>query len=192
MGVPSITGRSAALAAQKAQRTTSSSPLRVVCVTYRAGGAWNVQGPPPGRHWDEIPELKQQWEQWQAQGYKHIGLDKAVRKQLSRWGVPVVQATDISASVESSMTGDLAVSTPKTVMKETLFLLCAGLKVAVFTTMAAADAGLVPVDREVVAFGCTEQGLDTAVVIKPSSTRTPPSTRATAWRSVRSSASRGL
>lgn len=166
--VPSITGRSAALAAQRAQRATSSSPLRVVCVTYRAGGAWNVQGPPPGRHWHEIPELKQQWDHWQAQGYKHIGLDEAVRKQLSRWGVPVVQATDISASVESSMTGDLAVSTPKTVMKETLFLLCAGLKVAVFTTMAAADAGLVPVDREVVAFGGTEQGLDTAVVIKPS------------------------
>ena len=52
-------------------------------------------------------------------------------------------------------------------MKETLYLLCTGVKVALFTTLSAADAGAIPNDKEVVAFGGLEQGLDTATVLSP-------------------------
>lgn len=165
--VPSITGYSALLTAQKVRNIAEIS-LQVVCVTYRAGGAWNLEKEPPGRHWQEIPELRQKWAEWQQKGLKRVTFDKGIETQLREWGIPIVQTTDLSAGIESSITYDLGVSTPKTIMKETLFLFCPGLKVAVFTTMTAADAGAIPVDREVVALGGTEQGLDTAVVIKPS------------------------
>ncbi|KYH36778.1 MAG: hypothetical protein AYL29_011490 [Candidatus Bathyarchaeota archaeon B24] len=35
----------------------------------------------------------------------------------------------------------------------------------------AADAGLIPVDREVIAIAGTEEGADTAIVVKPSYSR---------------------
>lgn len=166
--VPSITGHSALLTAQSVRHLEIRPPLQVVCVTYRAGGAWNVQKAPPGRHWQEIPELKQRWAEWQQKGVTRVTFDEEIRTQLREWGVPIIQATDLAAGIESSISSDLGVSTPKTIMKETLFLFCPGLKVAVFTTMTAADAGAIPVDKEVIAFGGTEQGLDTAAVIKPS------------------------
>lgn len=143
--------------------------IRLVCVTFRAGGAWDVsEGPPDMLHWREIPELRARWEEWESRGLKTVTFDSTIRKKLQELGVPVIQTTDIGYDIDTSLAKHLRVSTPKTVMKETLFLMCPGLKVAVFTTLTAADSGEVPVDGEVVAFGGIEQGLDTAVVIKPS------------------------
>jgi hypothetical protein len=41
-----------------------------------------------------------------------------------------------------------------------------GLKVAVEVAVMAADAGLIPTDREVIAVGGTGRGADTAIVLK--------------------------
>lgn len=65
------------------------------------------------------------------------------------------------------MANHLDVNTPKKVMKETLYLLSPGVKVSVFSTLSAADAGKLTMDKEVVAFGGLEQGLDTGTVINP-------------------------
>lgn len=65
------------------------------------------------------------------------------------------------------MANHLGVSTPKKVMKETLYLISPGVKVSVFITLSAADTGELPMDKEVVAFGGLEQGLDTGAVINP-------------------------
>jgi len=166
--VPSITGYSALLAAEKVHELATNSRLQVICVTFRAGGTWNVEKPPPGKHWQEIPELRQRWEEWQRKGLKRVVFDEEIKARLAEYRIPVVQATDLAADIESSMASDLGVNSPKTIMKETLFLICPGLKVAVFTTMTAADSGAIPVEQEVVSFGGTEQGLDTALVVKPS------------------------
>ncbi|NIQ07193.1 MAG: hypothetical protein GWO20_16130 [Candidatus Korarchaeota archaeon] len=122
---------------------------------------------PPARHWKEIPELKERWERWWEEGMKQVTFDEAIEDQLKAWGVPIVRATDVGASVEASMRRNLGVSTQKTILKEALYLFCPGVKVSVFTTVMAADAGTIPVDQEVIAFGGTEQGVDTAVVLQP-------------------------
>ena len=62
-------------------------------------------------------------------------------------------------------------SAPNRIVRETLYLFCQGLKVAVEITVMAADAGVLDVSEEVIAIGGTEDGADTAVVIKPAYAR---------------------
>ncbi|MBS3788728.1 hypothetical protein KGY77_09205 [Candidatus Bipolaricaulota bacterium] len=164
--VPSITGKSALKAAKLCQDATRK--WRVVCVAFMAGGAWEVsEEPPDGAHWREIPKLKSRWENWKEMDIEKVKFDPEIREKLEQRGVPVIQTTDLGYEISSSMANHLGVSTQKTIMKETLYLLSPGVKVAVFTTLSAADAGVLPVDEEVVAFGGLEQGLDTAAVISP-------------------------
>jgi len=83
-------------------------------------------------------------------------------------GVIIVTATNLGADIESSMEDSLGVSSLKIVMNETLYLFCPGLKVSVLSAVTAADAGAIPIDREVVSMAGTERGLGTAIVVKPS------------------------
>lgn len=53
------------------------------------------------------------------------------------------------------------------IIAQTLRLMGQGTKVAVEITLMAADAGLIPAQREIIACGGTGRGLDTALVIKP-------------------------
>jgi len=50
----------------------------------------------------------------------------------------------------------------------TLYAFCQGMKVCVEIALMAADAGLIPIDREVIAIGGSHKGADTAIVVKPS------------------------
>jgi hypothetical protein len=54
------------------------------------------------------------------------------------------------------------------VVGRTLYAFCQGMKVCIEIALMAADAGLIPIDREVIAIGGTHQGADTAIVVKPS------------------------
>ncbi len=139
-----------------------------MCVTFRAGGGFGISG--GSRPWREIPELRERMERWRKAGLRRISFlsDRPdVKDKLRKLGVEIVVATDLGADIEHSMARDLGVRSPKTVMNETFYLFCPGLKVAVLSAVTAADAGAVPVDREVVSMGGTEQGLDTAIVVKP-------------------------
>ncbi len=80
----------------------------------------------------------------------------------------MVQATDISGSLEASMSRDLGISPYKHVFKETLFLFSPGIKVAAFASMTAADSGEIPTDEEIIAMGGTETGLDSSILLEPS------------------------
>jgi len=82
--------------------------------------------------------------------------------------VKVIQATDISGSLEASMSRDLGISPYKHIFKEALFLLSPGIKVAVFASMTAADSGKIPTDEEIIAMGGTETGLDSSILLEPS------------------------
>jgi hypothetical protein len=59
---------------------------------------------------------------------------------------------------------------PLKLVAHTLRLFGEGNKVCVEITIMAADAGLIPVDREVIAIGGTGRGADTALVMKPATT----------------------
>ncbi|MBS3790474.1 MAG: hypothetical protein KGY66_06120 [Candidatus Thermoplasmatota archaeon] len=165
--VPSITGRTALKASEKVRELGEKKKLDVVCVTFRAGGAWKIKDEPPSKHWKEIPDLKERWEEWKEEGLEQVTFDKDIEKRLMEMDVPIVRSTDLGASIEASMEKDLGVSTNKKILKETLYLFSPGLKVSVLTSLMAADAGEIPTDEEVISFGGIEQGVDTAIVIKP-------------------------
>ena len=56
---------------------------------------------------------------------------------------------------------------PLEIIANTLKIFGDGMKVAVEVSMMAADAGLIPVDREVISIAGTWRGADTAIVVKP-------------------------
>lgn len=56
-------------------------------------------------------------------------------------------------------------------VRETLYRFCQGMKVAVEVVLMAADAGLIPTDKEVIAIAGTSDGADTAIVVKPAYAR---------------------
>jgi len=96
------------------------------------------------------------------------GPSSAVKERLRELDVAIVTTTDIGYNVNASLTKCLGMKTHIEIFKEALRLLCPGVHVCIFTTMTAADSGLIPVDKEVVSLGGIEHGLDTALVIKPS------------------------
>lgn len=55
----------------------------------------------------------------------------------------------------------------ESVVQDTLYRFCVGMKVCVEIVLMAADAGLIPVDEEVIAIGGTGWGADTSVVVRP-------------------------
>lgn len=59
---------------------------------------------------------------------------------------------------------------PGAVVAQVLRLFCAGVKVCVEIALMAADAGAIPVDRDVVAIGGTGRGADTAMLLRPAHT----------------------
>jgi hypothetical protein len=60
---------------------------------------------------------------------------------------------------------------PNRIVRETLYLFCQGLKVAVEVAVMAADAGVLDISEEVIAIGGTDEGADTAIVLKPAYAR---------------------
>ena len=56
-------------------------------------------------------------------------------------------------------------------VRETLYRFSQGMKVAVEIALMAADAGLIPVDREVIAIAGTGEGADTAIALQPAYSR---------------------
>jgi len=164
--VASLTGASAIEVAKKMRDV----PVKVVCVTFRAGPVYDVESLKSQRHWKEIPELAHILERWNEQGLTMIqGPNNQTIRILKELGVTVVTATDLAYNIDASLAQSFGLKTHVKIIEGTFrFLICPGFKVCVFTTMTAADAGAIPVDEEVVSLGGIEQGLDTALVIKPS------------------------
>ena len=90
------------------------------------------------------------------------------RTQIEKHGVKVVTAMHALGDDVSEAFSD---SAPNKIVRETLYLFCQGLKVAVEIAVMAADAGVLDVSGEVIAIGGTEEGADTAIVLKPAYAR---------------------
>jgi len=163
--VASLSGESAL----KVAEVTKNTDLKVVCVTFRAGEAYNIKSLEKSYVWSEIPELTKVLQEWKEEGQTIIpGPSSEVRERLEELDVEIVTATDIGYNINASLTRCLGIKTFIEIFKEALRLLCPGFHVCIFTTMTAADSGVIPVDKEVVSLGGIEHGLDTALVIKPS------------------------
>lgn len=69
--------------------------------------------------------------------------------------------------VNSAFTDKYGGKSINEIVCNTLYRFCQGMKVCVEITLMAADAGLIPVGKDVIAIGGTSAGADTAIVISP-------------------------
>ena len=94
--------------------------------------------------------------------------DEAIEEMKSK-GIKVLTATiGLHEDVNSAFTTKFGGTSFGEVVKETLYLFSQGLKVCVEIVLMATDAGLLPVDRDVITIAGTARGADTALVAKPS------------------------
>lgn len=95
------------------------------------------------------------------------------RETLRSRGVKVLTATHaLGDGVASAFAENYGGKPLEEVVRDTFYRFGQGMKVCVEVVLMAADAGLIPVDREVVAIGGTSEGADTCIVVKPAYPRT--------------------
>ncbi|MEM3465727.1 MAG: pyruvate kinase alpha/beta domain-containing protein [Candidatus Jordarchaeales archaeon] len=93
------------------------------------------------------------------------------RKKLEREGVRVLTCVHALSGVERAFRNKLNVWMPVDLIARTLrSIMGDGFKVCIEIALMAADAGLIPVDRDVIAIGGTGRGADTAILLRPSNT----------------------
>ncbi|MEM4228222.1 MAG: pyruvate kinase alpha/beta domain-containing protein [Thermoproteota archaeon] len=103
-------------------------------------------------------------------GFKEPGqqeLTEENRRIMEANGVKVYTGTHVFMNVERAIRSKFDTAYPAEIMAQTLRLFCEGIKVAVEIVAMAADAGLIPVDRDVVSIAGTGRGADTAIVVQP-------------------------
>ncbi|MEM4169132.1 MAG: pyruvate kinase alpha/beta domain-containing protein [Thermoproteota archaeon] len=103
-------------------------------------------------------------------GFKEPGqqeLTEENRRIMEANGVKVYTGTHVFMNVERAIRSKFDTAYPAEIMAQTLRLFCEGIKVAVEIVAMAADAGLIPVDRDVVSIAGTDRGADTAIVVQP-------------------------
>ncbi|GEM_PF-36993 len=93
-------------------------------------------------------------------------------KQLKEMGVKVLTCThallgNIEMAIRGKFSGGMM---PAELIAHTLYRFSQGMKVAIEITLMAADAGLIPINEEIIAIAGTDKGADTALVLKPAYT----------------------
>jgi hypothetical protein len=93
--------------------------------------------------------------------------DPALLEQARGLGASVLTATHAFGGVGRSIRRKFKTYQVEEIIAQTLRLFGQGTKVAIEMALMAADAGLVPVDRDVISIGGTARGADTAIVLRP-------------------------
>jgi len=94
-------------------------------------------------------------------------LSEENRKQILENGAKIFTGTHALSSVERAVRKKFGTIEPLELIANTLRLMGEGTKVCVEIVLMAADAGLIPFDRDVIAVAGSGGGADTALVIKP-------------------------
>lgn len=82
-------------------------------------------------------------------------------------GGRIIYAAHAFSGVNRAIQAKFDTMYPAGIIAQTLRLFGQGMKVVVEISAMAADAGAIPVDRDVIAIAGSGKGADTAVVIKP-------------------------
>ncbi len=88
-------------------------------------------------------------------------------KKILENGARIFTGTHALSSAERAMRKKFGTIMPLELIANTLRLMGEGTKVCVEIVLMSADAGLIPLDRDVIAIAGTSKGADTALVIKP-------------------------
>lgn len=91
------------------------------------------------------------------------------RGKILERGAKLLTATHALSGVERAVRKKFTTILPLELIAHALRLFGEGTKVCVEISVMAADAGLIPVDKNIVAIAGTGRGADTALVIKPAS-----------------------
>jgi hypothetical protein len=103
-------------------------------------------------------------------GFREPGvheLREHLRQEILESGAKILTSTHALSSAERAIRKKFDTLQPLELVANTLRLLGEGTKVCVEIVLMAADAGLVPVDSDVIAIAGTGRGADTAVVVRP-------------------------
>lgn len=107
-------------------------------------------------------------------GFREPGkteLEEQSKREILANGAKIFTGTHALSSVERGIRKEFDTIQPLELIANTLRLMGEGAKVCVEITLMAADAGLIPVDSDVIAIAGTGRGADTALRIQPASTR---------------------
>jgi hypothetical protein len=94
-------------------------------------------------------------------------LQEEHKEQILSYGAKIFTGVHALSSAERAVRKDFGTIQPLELMANVLRRLGEGTKVCVEITMMAADAGLIPVDKDIVAIAGTGRGADTALRIHP-------------------------
>jgi hypothetical protein len=105
----------------------------------------------------------------------HVGFQKPgeaelkeeFKQEILNDGGKIFTGTHALSSIERAIRKDFGTLQPLELIANVFRLMGEGTKVCVEIVLMAADAGLIPVDRDVVAIAGTGRGADTALRIKP-------------------------
>lgn len=103
-------------------------------------------------------------------GFQQLGefeLKEELKEEILAKGAKILTATHALSSAERAVRKKFGTLEPLELIANTLRLMGEGTKVCVEITLMAADAGLIPIDEDVVAVAGTGKGADTALRIKP-------------------------
>ncbi|MEM3672648.1 MAG: pyruvate kinase alpha/beta domain-containing protein [Candidatus Bathyarchaeia archaeon] len=103
-------------------------------------------------------------------GFKEPGkneLQENYKKQILENGAKIFTGTHALSSAERAVRKDFGTIQPLELIASVLRLMGQGTKVCVEITLMAADAGLIPIDKDIVAIAGTSKGADTALRIRP-------------------------
>jgi len=109
-----------------------------------------------------------------CEGYKSEGwaMSGQERSRVQAKGVKVLTSIHaLGDDVSSAFTEKFGGKSFNEIVTQTLYRFCQGMKVCVEIVLMSADAGLIPVDKEVIAIAGTDKGADTAIVVKPAYAR---------------------
>ena len=89
------------------------------------------------------------------------------KREILRTGGKIFTGTHALSSVERAIRKDFSTIQPLELIANVARLLGEGTKVCIEITLMAADAGLTPVDKDIIAVAGTGRGADTALRIRP-------------------------
>lgn len=104
----------------------------------------------------------------EAYSDQNMTMTQEERTKLTTKGIKVFTGTclldgDVNTAFRETFNG-ISISE---VVGRTLYAFCQGMKVCIEIVLMATDAGLIPVDKEVIAIAGTGKGADTAIVVVP-------------------------
>jgi len=106
-------------------------------------------------------------------GFSEPGLQRLTeenRKLIEKNGARILTSTHAFANVERAIKDKFNTAYPTEIIAQTLRIFGQGMKVVVEIAAMAADAGIIPTDRDVISIAGSSKGADTAVVIRPANT----------------------